>query len=144
MPHSGSGALKCAGILRTTNTGEFIEGNLSTQRYCHNVVPFTCHDRLMFQNDNAQLHVARICAQFLFLNSSVLACYSAFYHFFLNLHYLSLRRSGSALYMVQSTHCEGNVLQSMNQIVPKSLSLRFADNVVLLALSNSDWQLAQG
>lgn len=34
--------------------------------------------------------------------------------------------------MVQSTHCEGNVLQSMNQIVPKSLSLRFADNVVLM------------
>jgi hypothetical protein len=48
----------------------FIDGNLNGQRYRDEilrpiVVSFIrCH-HLMFQHDNARLHVARICAQFL-------------------------------------------------------------------------------
>jgi hypothetical protein len=48
----------------------FIYGNLNAQRYCDKilrpiVVPLIrCH-HLMFQHNNAQPHVARICTQFL-------------------------------------------------------------------------------
>jgi hypothetical protein len=58
--------------LRTTSTIviAIIYGNFNAQRYCDEilrpiVVPFICRHPLMFQNDNAQPHVARICTQFL-------------------------------------------------------------------------------
>uniref|UniRef100_A0AAZ3R0I6 Tc1-like transposase DDE domain-containing protein n=1 Tax=Oncorhynchus tshawytscha TaxID=74940 RepID=A0AAZ3R0I6_ONCTS len=48
----------------------FIDGNLKMQRYRAEilrsiVVPFSCRHHLMFQYDNARLHVARICTEFL-------------------------------------------------------------------------------
>ena len=51
--------------LRTTQL-HFINGNFNAQRYRDEipiVVPFIHH--LMFQHDNAQPHVARICTKFL-------------------------------------------------------------------------------
>ncbi len=48
----------------------FIDGILNAQRYRNEilrpiVVPFIHNHHLMLQHDNAQPHVARICAQFL-------------------------------------------------------------------------------
>jgi hypothetical protein len=48
----------------------FIDGNLNAQRYRdeilrHIVVPFICLHHHMFQHDNAQPHVTRICTEFL-------------------------------------------------------------------------------
>ena len=56
--------------LWTTNTLHFIDGNLNAQRYRGEVlmpivVPFIRRHHLMFQHDNAQPHVARICTKFL-------------------------------------------------------------------------------
>ena len=48
----------------------FMDGNLNAQRYREEilrpiVVPFIRRHNLMFQHDNAQTHVTRICTQFL-------------------------------------------------------------------------------
>ena len=48
----------------------FINGNLNAQRYRDvifrpTVMPFICRHHLIFQHDNAWLHVARNCKQFL-------------------------------------------------------------------------------
>ncbi|MBN3281678.1 TCB1 transposase, partial [Polyodon spathula] len=71
VSHGGSGVMVWAGISYGQRTQlHFIDGNLNTQRYCDKilrpiVMPFIrCH-HLMFQYDNAQPHVARICTQFL-------------------------------------------------------------------------------
>ncbi len=71
VPRGGGGVMVWAGI----NYGQwtqvhFIDGSLNVQRYCEEilrpvVVPFIRHHRLMLQHDNAQLHVVRICTQFL-------------------------------------------------------------------------------
>ena len=47
-----------------------MDGNLNAQRYRDEilkpiVVPFICHHYLMFQHDNAQPQVTKICTQFL-------------------------------------------------------------------------------
>jgi transposase len=48
----------------------FIDGNLNAKRHLDEilrpiVVPFILHHHLMFQHDNTQPHVAKICIQFL-------------------------------------------------------------------------------
>ena len=69
--HDGGGVTLWAGISYGQRTQlHFINGHLKAQRYRDEilrtiVVPFIrCH-HLMFQHDNAQPHVARICTQFL-------------------------------------------------------------------------------
>ena len=71
VPHGGSGVMVWAGI----NYGQwtllhFIDGNLNAQRYRDEiprpiVVPFIRRHHLMFQHDNTQPHVGRICTQIL-------------------------------------------------------------------------------
>uniref|UniRef100_A0AAZ3NWE4 Tc1-like transposase DDE domain-containing protein n=1 Tax=Oncorhynchus tshawytscha TaxID=74940 RepID=A0AAZ3NWE4_ONCTS len=70
VPHGGVGVIVWAGISYGQGTQlHFIDGNLNAERYRDEilrpiVVPFIpCHP-LMFQN-NALLHVARICIRFL-------------------------------------------------------------------------------
>jgi hypothetical protein len=73
VPHGGGGVMLWAGISYGQGTQlhfiDFID-NLNAQRYCDEilkpiVVPFIHRHHLMFQHDNAQPHVARICTQFL-------------------------------------------------------------------------------
>jgi hypothetical protein len=69
VPHGG--VMVWAGISYEQQTQlHFIDGNLNEQRYRDEiprpiVVSFICHHHLMFQHDNAQPHVTRICTQFL-------------------------------------------------------------------------------
>ena len=71
VPHGGGGVMVWAGISYGQQTQlHFIDGNLNAQRYCHEilrpiVVPFIHLHHLMFQHDNGQPHVPRICTQFL-------------------------------------------------------------------------------
>ena len=69
--HGGGGVMVWAGISYGQRTQlHFIDGNCNAQRYRDEllrpiVVPFICRHHLMFQHDNAQPHVTRICTQFL-------------------------------------------------------------------------------
>ena len=56
--------------LRTRTQLHFIDGNFNAQQYRNKILrpivwPFISHHHPMFQHDNAQHHVARICTQFL-------------------------------------------------------------------------------
>ena len=70
-PHGGSGVMVWAGLSYGQQTQlHFIDVNLNAQRYRDEiqrliVVPFIHRHHFMFQHDNAQSHVARICAQIL-------------------------------------------------------------------------------
>ena len=63
------GVMVLAGISYGQRTQlHFIDGNLNAQRYRDGilrpiVVPFIRHNHLMFQHDNTQPHVIRICTQ---------------------------------------------------------------------------------
>lgn len=71
VAHGGGGVMVWAGIASGLRTGlHFIDGNLNAQRYQHDilapvVVPFVRQHNLVFQQDNARPHVARICTEFL-------------------------------------------------------------------------------
>ena len=71
LPHGGGWVMVWADIRYGQRTQlHFINGNLNAQRYRDEtlrpiVVPFNRRHDLMFQHDNAQSHVARICTQFL-------------------------------------------------------------------------------
>ena len=71
VPHGDDRVMVRAGISYRQQTQlHFIDGNLKAKRYCDEilrpiVVPFIHRHHLMFQHDNARLHVARICTQFL-------------------------------------------------------------------------------
>ncbi len=71
VAHGGSGVMVWIGICYGQRTQVlFIDGILSVQIYCDKilrpiVVPFIHDHHLMLQHDNARLHVARICTQFL-------------------------------------------------------------------------------
>jgi hypothetical protein len=71
LPHGSGGVMVLAGIRHGQQTQvHFIIGNLNAERYCDEilgpiVMPFIYRHHLMFQHDNAQPHVARICTQFL-------------------------------------------------------------------------------
>jgi hypothetical protein len=71
VPHGGGGFIVWAGISYRQQTRlHFIDSNLNAQRYRDEilrpiVIPFIHRHHLMFQHDNAQSHVARICTQFL-------------------------------------------------------------------------------
>jgi transposase len=71
VPHGGGGVIVWAGISYGQRTQlHFSDGNLNAQRYCDEilrpiVVPFINSNHLMFQHDNLQPPVARICTQFL-------------------------------------------------------------------------------
>ena len=60
-----------AGIAHRQRTPlHFIDGNLNAQKYRDEiltpiVVPFVQQHNVTFQHDNARLHVARLCMQFL-------------------------------------------------------------------------------
>uniref|UniRef100_A0A8C6KUW6 Tc1-like transposase DDE domain-containing protein n=1 Tax=Nothobranchius furzeri TaxID=105023 RepID=A0A8C6KUW6_NOTFU len=69
--HRGGGVMVWAGICYGRRTQvHFIDGILNAQRYCDEflrpiVVPYIHEHHLMFQQDNARPHVARIYTQFL-------------------------------------------------------------------------------
>ena len=69
VPHGGGGVMVWAGISYRQRTQlHFIYGNLNTQRYRDEilrpiVMPFIHRHHLMFQHDNAEPHVTRICTQ---------------------------------------------------------------------------------
>ena len=71
VPHGGGGVMIRSGISYRQQTQlHFIDGNLNAQRNRDEiqrpiVVSFIRHHHLMFQNDNAWPHVAKICTQFL-------------------------------------------------------------------------------
>ena len=71
LPHWSDGVMVWASISYGLRTQlHFIDGNLNAQRYRDEilkpiVVPLICQHHLIFQNDNAQPHVTRICTQFL-------------------------------------------------------------------------------
>uniref|UniRef100_A0A8C6PLV7 Tc1-like transposase DDE domain-containing protein n=1 Tax=Nothobranchius furzeri TaxID=105023 RepID=A0A8C6PLV7_NOTFU len=71
VPHGGGGVMVWAGICYGQITQvHFIDGILNAQRYRDEilrpvVVPYIHEHHLMFQQDNARPHVARICTQFL-------------------------------------------------------------------------------
>ena len=71
VPNGGGGVMVWAGISYGQRTQlHFFNGNLNAQRYRDEilrpfVVPFIRRHHLMFQHDNAQPHVTRICIQFL-------------------------------------------------------------------------------
>uniref|UniRef100_A0A8C6LIM2 Tc1-like transposase DDE domain-containing protein n=1 Tax=Nothobranchius furzeri TaxID=105023 RepID=A0A8C6LIM2_NOTFU len=71
VAHDGGGVMLWAGICYGRRTQVyFIDGILNAQRYCDEilrpiVVPYIHEHHLMFQQDNARPHVARICTQFL-------------------------------------------------------------------------------
>ena len=61
--HGGGGAMLWAGVSYGQRTQlDFIDGNLNAQKL--HWVPFVCH-HLMFQHNNTQPHLTRICTQFL-------------------------------------------------------------------------------
>ncbi len=71
VAHGGGGVMVWAGVCYGQRTQvHFIDGILNAQRYRDEilrpiVVPFIHDHHLMLQHDNARLHVARICIQFL-------------------------------------------------------------------------------
>lgn len=71
VAHGGGGVMVWAGICYGRRTRvHFIDGILNAQRYRDEilrpiVVPYIHEHHLMFQQDNARPHVARICTQFL-------------------------------------------------------------------------------
>ncbi|KAL0166224.1 hypothetical protein M9458_038068, partial [Cirrhinus mrigala] len=71
VAYGGGGVMVWAGVCyRQQARVYFIDGILNAQRYCDEilrpiVVPFIHEHHLMLQHDNARLHVARICTQFL-------------------------------------------------------------------------------
>uniref|UniRef100_A0A673YZD5 TBC1 domain family member 22B n=1 Tax=Salmo trutta TaxID=8032 RepID=A0A673YZD5_SALTR len=126
----------------------FIDGNLNAQRHRDEilrsiVVPFIRHHHLMFQHDNAQSHVSRICTQFLEAENVFLhglhthqTCHplSMFgmlwiymYNSMFQLLPISsnftqpLKRSGRTFHRPQSTAgstlCKGDVSRCMKQMV---------------------------
>jgi hypothetical protein len=70
VSHGGGGVMVWAGISYRQRTQlHFIDGNLNAEKYHDEilrsiVVPLIRRHHLMFQNDNARAHVARICTQF--------------------------------------------------------------------------------
>jgi hypothetical protein len=71
VPHGGRGVMVWAGIRYGQQTQlHFIDGILNAQTYRDKtlrliVVPLICRHHLLFQHENARLHVARICTHFL-------------------------------------------------------------------------------
>lgn len=71
VAHGGGGVMVWAGIASGQRTGlHFIDGNLNAQRYrdeilAPTVIPFVRQHDVIFQQDNARPHVARICMEFL-------------------------------------------------------------------------------
>lgn len=71
VAHGGGGVMVWAGIASGYRTRvHFIEGNLNARRYRDEVltpivVPFIRQHDVIFQQDNARPHVARLCTQFL-------------------------------------------------------------------------------
>ncbi len=71
VAHGGGGVMVWAGVCYGQRTQvHFIDCILNAQRYREEilrpiVLPFIHNHHLMLQHDNAWLHVARICTQFL-------------------------------------------------------------------------------
>ena len=71
VPYGGGGVMVWTGISYGQQTQfHFIDGNVNAQRYRDKilrpiVVSFICRHPLMFQHDNARLHVTKICTEFL-------------------------------------------------------------------------------
>ncbi len=70
VAHGGGGVMVWAGVCYVQWTQVHFDGILNAQRYRDEilrpiVVPFIHDHHLMLQHDNARLHVARICTQFL-------------------------------------------------------------------------------